>query len=299
MDIFLTGPLASLAGKSEDALKKVLFNDDGEFKEDATGIFAKLVLDKFKKQKEEQYNRGFKAAKRAAEDATKPLFEAYEVNLTDFDKYEEALTELSSKIKEQRAVPGKGSGPQTLTAEEIKKHEVFISALEDAKNGIVDKWQKQYDTLQSEYDTFKKDHSQKHLRSVVSRKTKAALTADDKQPLYGTAGEDKAITAFWATFGWDKVRLDENDEPYLVNKDGTALRDEMENTISFDQAVEKEWLFGFKQAAGNGSPPHPNSGGGKKFNTNSPSELQEALRRETDPKKKSELLRAYADKMKK
>lgn len=296
MDILFSGELASLAGLSPEALKAQLQTEDGQFKSDAAKTFATLVLDKFKSQereaKEQQYNRGIREAKEAAERAAKPLFQKYGVQA---ERFEEAIEQLTEKLAED--TPG-DAGAQGLTAEQISKHPEFKRIADERVTEAVEKWKKKLESTQAEYDQYKAQTEQAKVANVVMAKTREALEKDGRQPLYGAKGAEEAVKMFWAYHGLGNIKVDDNGQPQLLDKDGNVLRDEMSNPVDFHKFVESNWILGFKESAGNGSPPHQgrnNPGGGH----TSPDALKARLESAKTPEERAEALRQAAEALRK
>lgn len=297
-NVLFSGELASLAGLSTDALKSKLADEEGNLKEGAAQTFASLVLDKFKAQereaKEQHYQRGIREKGEAIEAALKPLLKQYDVNA---GRAEEAIQELAEKIKGQ---PPTGGGNE-LTKEEIAKHPAFKSLLEERTTDVVAKWQEKHTALQSEYDQFKQAATREKLANTVRANTRAILEKEGRQPHYGTKGANAAINMFWAYHGLDNVKIAEDDTPQMLDKDGNVLRDEMSNPVSFDKFVESNWILGFKEAAGNGSPPHQpgRSGGQSAPNLSDRAAFDNAYNAAKTPQEKAELLKARAEALRK
>lgn len=296
MDILFSGEFASLAGLDEEALKAQLQTEDGQLKADAAKIFSNLVLDKFKTQertaKEQQYNRGIREAKEAAERAAKPLFQKYGV---DAAMFEDAIQELSEKLGQAGTPSG---DPQELTKEQIAKHPAFKELLEGHTNDIVAKWKQKHEAAIQEYEQFKASTTREKVANAVMSKTRQALEADGRQPIYGTKGPEEALKQFWGYHGFAHIRLAEDGQPELLDKDGNILRDEMSNPVSFDKFIESNWILGFKDAAGNGSPPH----GGRSGGSNAPlrqSDFKARMEAAKTPAERAELLKQMAEKMRK
>lgn len=296
-ELIFSGEFASLAGLSEDALKAQLLNEAGELKTDAAKTFSSLVLDKFKAQereaKEQQYNRGIREAKEAAEKAAKPLFEKYGVSAS---RFEEAVQELAEKLGDGGTPTGT---PQEMTEEQIAKLPAFKAALEARTNEVVDKWKKKHETTLQEYEQFKRQTNQKEVAQTVFGSTRSVLEKDGRQPVYGAKGPDEAIKMFWAYHGIDHIKL-EDGKPVLLDKEGNVLRDEMSNPVDFSKFVESNWLLGFKEAAGNGSPPH---GAGRSSGGNAPirnvEDFKARIAAAKTPQERAEVLKAQAEALRK
>lgn len=296
MDILFSGELASLAGQTPEALKATLQTEDGEFKEDAAKTFASMVLDKFKAQereaKEQQYNRGIREAKEAAEKAAKPLFEKFKVNAS---RFEDAVQELSDKLADGGTPTGT---PQELNDEQIATHPAFKKALEARTDEVVNQWKKKLEAQGQEFEQFKAQTHREKVASAVQSATRSILEKDGRQPIYGQKGPDEAIKMFWAYHGLDNVKIEEG-KPVLLDKEGNVLRDEMSNPVDFGKFVESNWI-GFKEASGDGSPPHNRgrSGGGNAPIRNT-DEFKARMEAAKTPQERAHILRAQAEALRK
>ena len=297
MEILFSGELSALAGLQPEALKAQLTNEAGELKEDAARTFAALVLDKFKAQereaKEQQYNRGIREAKEAAEKAAKPLFEKYAVNAA---RFEDAVQELSEKLGKAGEPTG---NPQDLTTEQLAKHPAFKALLDEKTSDIVAKWQQKHDATVKEFETFKQSTTREKVAAAVMAKTRDALEKEGRQPIYGTKGAEEAVKYFWAYHGLDNIKLAEDGNPQLLDKDGNILRDEMSNPVSFEKFIESNWILGFKDAAGNGSPPHGGRGAAGSAPIRNVEDFKARISAAKTPAERAAILREQAAALKK
>lgn len=294
-EIIFSGEFASLAGIPEDALKAQLTTEAGELKPEAAKIFSSLVLNKFKRQeqerKDQQYHRGYREAKEAAEEAVRPLFQKFGVSAS---RFEDAVRELSEKLGDGSVPKG---APHDMTPQELAKLPAFKAALEEHTNAIVEKWKTKEEAARHEYETFRKQVQQKEVAQAVFSNTRAILEKDGRQPIYGTKGPDDAIRMFWAYHGTDQIKL-EDGKPVLLDKEGNVLRDEMSNPVDFSKFVESNWLLGFKEAAGTGSPPH-NGRSGSNAPIRGIEDFKARIAAAKTPQERAEILAAQAEAMRK
>lgn len=297
MEILISDEMSQLAGISTSELESLLKDEGGDFRKDSTKLFADLVAKKFKAQidsiKIDRYNLGRKEKAEEIEKEVKPLFSKMGI---EAERIDEGLRELSEKLS--RVDDPKGE-PRTLTEEQIAKLPAFKAALEARTNEVVDKWKKKHETTLHEYEQFKRQTNQKEVAQTVFGSTRSVLEKDGRQPVYGAKGPDEAIKMFWAYHGIDHIKL-EDGKPVLLDKEGNVLRDEMSNPVDFSKFVESNWLLGFKEAAGNGSPPH---GAGRSSGGNAPirnvEDFKARIAAAKTPQERAEVLKAQAEALRK
>ena len=298
MEITINQELAAkLTGKQADELKAALYKEGGEeLKDDAADALYRLILDKFKaterEAKEQQYNRGIREKGEAIGKELRPLFEKYGIST---DKVEDGIRELSEKIPTP-GDPGT-TGPQDLTADQIKKLPAYQSLLDSE----LDKIRTDRDNWKTQFETFK---TQTERSAIVTKAREAALSIlDGKNAVWGP---DKArqLDYFFRAIGTDHITIKDG-ELHLIDSDGNPLRDDARNQVKFDSYILSAWKeagYQFHEAppgSGTAGAKPGGAAGSGSIVVNSPEHYERLLKDAgADMAKKVEVRQAYAEYLK-
>lgn len=297
--IQITDELAvKLSGKKADELKTLLYDEEGKPKDDAGATFATLVTEKFREverdRAENAYKKGIKEKAESIEAVLRPLFKKHSI---EADKVEDAISELSDKLKNVSAgEPGKPGKPQDLTADDIRKLPAYQSLLDSELEKVQSKAQE----WEQKYNTYVADVQRREVLSVA--RDRALSLLDQKGAVWGQ-DKVKQLDYFFRAIGTDGLSLDEEKNPVLRDADGNPLRDGSRNKVDFDS-----WLLDNWKAAGytfHDAPPGSGSAGAQrgeggagssKVVINSPEHYNKLLQDAgSDLGKKSEIRAAYRD----
>lgn len=282
LSFFLTKDLVRLSGLNEDDLKALLANEEGELKPDAANLYSKAVLDKFKTESREQFNRGVREKGNAVEKAASALFQTYEI---ESDKVEEGLKQLAEKLQGGTGKPD----PQALTVDEIRKAPAFHIALDDA----VAKYRKELDTVKGEYESFKGNITREKTIQTIYQKGREVL---ERSNAAFSDNPTTQLSFFFKALDTNLFKIDEQGTVNLQNADGTPLRDEYGNKVDFNQYIANQWKaagYGFNEAPEGTPKIASGKGGATGFQTIE--SAREALNRAKTPAEKAEIFRTIAD----
>lgn len=250
-----------LAGQTPENLRAALFEGDGDeltLKNDAEETFRNFVFDKFKEAERDkvkgEVGRALRERMEGLEKVIKPIFEKYEISA---DKLEDGLSELSEKIPGEPGKPGKS---QELTPDQIKKLPAYQNLLDEHLSKIKgerDDWEQKYTQF---VDQTKRD-------KVVSVAREKALSVLDGQNAAWGDNKSQQLEFFFKAIGTDVLSLDDDGNLSLVDKDGTPLRDDSKNRITYENWILQNWKsagFTFNEA-----PPGSSSAGAKRSGSGS------------------------------
>jgi hypothetical protein len=282
LSFFLTKDLVRLSGLNEDDLKALIATEEGELKPDAANLYAKAVLDKFKAESREQFNRGVREKGNAVEKAASSLFQTFQI---ESDKVEEGLRQLAEKLQGE---PGKPDA-QSLTVDEIRKAPAFHIALDDA----VAKYKKELEQVRTEYEGFKGNITKEKTMQTIYQRGREILETSNAAFAENPSAQ---LSFFFKALDTSLFKVDEQGNINLSNADGTPLRDEYGNKIEFNQYIANQWKaagYGFNEAPAGIPAINGAKGGVTGFQTIE--SAREALQRAKTPKDKADILRAMAE----
>lgn len=291
---------AKLSGKTAESLKTLLQDEEGNVKADASETFANLVTEKFREverdRAENAYKKGIKEKAESIEAVLNPLFKTHGIKT---EKVEDAISELSDKLKNVKSgEPGKPGQPQDLTPEEIQKLPAYQSLLDSE----LEKVKSTATEWEQKYNSYVADMQRKEVLSVARDR---ALSLLDKKGAVWGQDKVKQLDYFFRAIGTDRLRLKESGELELVDEDGNPQRDDSRNKVEFDSWLVDNWKaagYNFHDAPpGSGSAgagKQGGSGGGSKISIDSPEQYNEMIKEAgSDLAKKAEIRAAYREYM--
>lgn len=282
----LFGVLAKTLNKSEQELTDLLYKkaDDSDeiiLKDDALDLALNLDEQRVKniqanvkpdkKTLEEQYSRGKKETMEAFEKEVKEKY-SLESDKIGIELVEEAV---SSQVKTK----------PKLTDDEVKKHPIY---LELEKNSVT---KERYETLQGEFDGFKKNQEKSEKLSRVNE-----FVLRELELLKPVVSENAEVRInrqkdFLAKFEqWD-YQLQDGADPLILDAEGNRIEDGHGNPVAWKDFVKKNasLYYDFKVQDPKGS---SGSGGdeGEKFKgikvPESKEEYSKMIQDEPDPEKR-------------
>jgi len=282
----LFGVLAKTLNKSEQELTDLLYKkaDDSDeiiLKDDALDLALNLDEQRVKniqanvkpdkKTLEEQYSRGKKETMEAFEKEVREKY-SLESDKIGIELVEEAV---SSQVKTK----------PKLTDDEVKKHPIY---LELEKNSVT---KERYETLQGEFDGFKKNQEKSEKLSRVNE-----FVLRELELLKPVVSENAEVRInrqkdFLAKFEqWD-YQLQDGADPLILDAEGNRIEDGHGNPVAWKDFVKKNasLYYDFKVQDPKGS---SGSGGdeGEKFKgikvPESKEEYSKMIQDEPDPEKR-------------
>lgn len=289
---------SKLAGVSQDALKTALTKEGGEeLKDDAAETFATMVTDKFKEverdRSENSYRRGIKEKAESIEAALKPLFKK---NGIEADKVEDAIAELSDKLKKvDSSAGGKPPKLEELTEEAIQKLPAYQLLLDKELAKVQAKAQE----WESKYNAYTQQVA--HEKVYHSARDRAFSILDAKKAVWG-GDKGRQLDFFFKAIGTDNFELDEGGDILMKDKDGQPLRDEARNRVTFEQYILDNWqqagytFHEAEQGSGSAGAQRGNGTGNGRIAITSDEQYKRLLKEAgTDNKKRAEIMMAYAE----
>jgi hypothetical protein len=281
-DVFFSKDLMKLSGLNEEELKALLLSEEGEVKENATEIYAKTVLDKFKAESREQFNRGVREKANAVEKAATELFSTFGIQS---EKVEEGLKQLATELQGRV----QKSDPTNLKPDDIRKLPAFQSVLDET----VSKINQELNTIRSEYDSYKTNVVRERTMSVVQSKVREVL---EKSNAAFSENPSTQLGFFIKAIDTTPFQVDTTGNVVITNSDGTPLRDDYGNKMDFHDYVVNQWKaagYGFKQAP-DPVPNPPGKDGKQNKNYSSLQSAQEALQSARNPEERAKILKEMA-----
>lgn len=265
-----------ITGLTEDAAKALFLDDKGELKPEAPSLFGAKVAEKFTTIGQDQYNRGIREKGEAIEARTKPFFQKYGINAQKAEEAIEALVlHLEKAISEKPDFADLKAKLKTLPEfqQELDAQVAAINAQLAAKA--------------SELESFKVKVDAEKVRNTAV--TKAFDTLKAKKAVFGPNPLNQIGVLLAGLSPSLKI---EDGEIRILDKDGTPLRDEHKNQVAFDSWIVDVWTnMGF--AFDDTQDPDPAN-----RNRRTPPGNPD-ISKETDPKKRVELLRKVAKDLRK
>lgn len=275
-----------------EKLYGIKIGEDGEALKDAEGNVRPLIevieehqttrlkelQDQAKNSKDEQYSRG---RRETAEEWEKRLRTKYGINDNSL-KGDELLTAIEEKRKSEIDQLKASLSNKEITEDQIKASK-FYQDLELQKQqeitSITSEWEEK---LSKKDQEFQAKESERKMLNVLG-----GYLQSDKLEL----SEDKEVNAtrrnnFIREIMDTPHRFGDNGEVLLLNADGSLRKDAMQNTVSFDEYVNKALKnhIGFKVDKVP-TPGAPNPGGnGTKWSGKVPADDNEYLAMLNDPK---------------
>lgn len=228
MQEFILGLLAKTLKMPKDELKSLLYDEDsGELQENALETALDLdvkridsLTERHKTEKDDQYKRATREQKEKAEKLLKETFD-----LTDVD----GLESMVDAIKDLKA--GSGSGNNSLTDEDVKKHPIYRDLLReksDSEKKLNEDWQTKVNEVEQGF-------SSKFMRSRVDEKAidiaKSLNLVLSKDPERASR-QLKTITKELDGFTFEEI-----DGKINVLKDGKQYVDERQHLVEFNDLV--------------------------------------------------------------
>lgn len=281
-NLFLSKDLIKLSGQSEDDLKALLLSEEGELKENAPELYAKVVLDKFKAESREQFNRGVREKGNAVEKAATELFSTFGIQS---EKVEEGLKQLAQELQGRV----QKSDPANLKPDDIRKLPAFQSILDET----VSKVNQELNTIKSEYERYKTNVVRERTMSVVQSKVREVL---EKSNAAFSENPSTQLGFFLKAIDTRPFQVDTTGNVVITNEDGTPIRDDFGNKLDFHDYVVNQWKaagYGFKQAPDPVPNPSAKNGGNQKAYSSLQS-AQEALQAARNPEERAKILKEMA-----
>lgn len=247
--------LSRLVGKETSELQTELIEsvEGGEFKlKEGVNIFDLLkssrseLVERYKRERKDQYNRGLKEGASKIESAIRGLGE--------FDPELKGDELISAFVEAQKSALG------------AELNEEFLSKNPVANQWLNNKLRKQLEASEA----LKAEYDQK--LSAIERERKAekvdSFVFDWLQQNKWNAGDGDLVgsrkNAIRAVLNYDKISIDDNGDFVIVDENGVPARDSYEHPIKFTDQLRQigEAIGGFNKVNPNPDPPSPNPGGG-------------------------------------
>lgn len=277
----LFGVLTKAFVKSEEELNGIIYGQNGEVKEDALDALLKMESEKIQRVKKDGVDVGFNNGYKKGQGETLQDFEnkfktkfGYNSDAKGIDLIEEYV---SKNVK------------TTLTTDDVRKHPSYI---ELERNSIK---RADYEKLQGEYETYKKQLDREKVMSKVHHKALDILEKLNPVIEDNPRVAERRKQIFLQEF--DKFDYEFDSDYIIPVKEGKRIQDDHANAIGFETlvrtAAENNFTLNkqqYRQSAGNDG---GNNGGRYVDVPRSESEYMQALAKETDPAKRVALKNAY------
>lgn len=222
---------------TEEEVKEIIM-DGEELRENAADMLLerdKQRIAKLKEEREKKYNEGYQTAEKKFKSHAEELFKKKTGYNGTEDNFEAMFDTWFDKTK---AELGK---KKEVTEDDIKRHPLFI----DLESKSISK--DQYDKLQQDFETYKREQARNTTMSVITDKAWAVVAA--KNPILSenpTVAENrrKDFLSKFCTYDYDF-----QDDKIVILKDGKRLEDAHGNLKQFDNFVMElaEMNFDFRK----------------------------------------------------
>lgn len=223
----LLGLLSKTHKKTKEELTELIYNSEGELKEDALSLLLDqdktrigTIKDLMKKDETEIYGKAQREILSKSEKQIKEIF-----GVKSDKKGDDLLKEIKTKLSEK-------TGNGDLTDEDVKNHALYQKVL-TAKTDDIAKLNTEWELKLS---TIEKESNQKNLFSTVDRK--ALAIAKGLNPILSKNPEkaNKQLSAISREL--KKYEFEAKGDTFIVKQNGKIVEDEHANQRTFNDIVK-------------------------------------------------------------
>lgn len=222
MDEKLIGILAAALGATETEVTETLKSDDG----------SEQLQSQLKAKLKARFDDGVKASDKKLKGKVEAAFKAKGVEIASFDDLETGLDELASKAP-QASADGKLTDDQVLQHPAVKKLRNDLTLQQEQ---AVQKAKEETQTaLQSQIEDFNRKQTQTSVRQKAEQILAELKPVFDADPTRAAKQKQRLLEDIVN----GSYQVEEDGTVRLLDKDGELRKDDMGNTIKFNDYVKQ------------------------------------------------------------
>lgn len=259
MDITINGgALASLIGMSETELtSRLRASEDSEDllpPSEASNVVSQLIGEKMGKLAKEKVGQGSRTTAVEFEKRLKSLIDGFDSETTGADLVNEVFDAYKANLKPIEKVVTK---EKELTMESLAELAKDDTVVKQFVQSAIQKVESERDEALQRFEDYKAERDLRLKVNAIKEHATKVLVAANARLGEKEDEREKRLGFFFKGIDPSRVMLDEEGNPYPVDKDGKRLQDDHYNDISFKQWILNENPYGVHEHDPSKNSPQP------------------------------------------